>query len=96
MANYAAKFIDPSGDYTGGYTSETLEGNSLDNSVIGRGLIQISITSGTVTLQGKLTTAAPWVTIKVYNASTLEEIVISPFFRVIASGDAECFYAETT
>jgi len=94
MANYAAQFTTADGVYTGGYTSLEVTGNYNDDSKIGRGVVQINITTGTVDLQAKLTEAAPWTTIKNYTVSTLEEIVIAPYFRVIASDSAECFYAE--
>ena len=94
MANYAARFITADGVYTGGYTSQELTGNYKDESRIGRGVVQIHITAGTVDLQAKLTADAPYTTIKSYTASTLEEIVIAPYFRVVVSDSAECFYAE--
>jgi hypothetical protein len=94
MANYAARFATSDKVYTGGYTSLEVTGNYNDDSNIGRGVVQIHITAGTVDLQAKLTADAPWTTIKNYTASTIEEIVIAPYFRVVASDSAECFYAE--
>jgi len=94
MANYAAKFTTADGVYTGGYTSLEVVGNYRDESKIGRGVVQIHITAGTVDLQSKLTEEAPWTTIKNYTTSTIEEIVIAPYFRVVASDSAVCYYAE--
>jgi hypothetical protein len=94
MANYASKFTTSDNTFTGGYTSLEVLGNYNDDSKIGRGVVQIHITTGTVDLQAKLTEGAPWTTIKNYTASTIEEVVIAPYFRVIASDSAECFYAE--
>jgi hypothetical protein len=94
MANYATKFATSDNTFTGGYTSLEVNGNYNDDSKIGRGVVQIHITTGTVDLQAKLTSAGPWTTIKNYTASTIEEVVIAPYFRVIASDSAECFYAE--
>jgi archaeosine-15-forming tRNA-guanine transglycosylase len=94
MANYASKFATSDNVYTGGYTSLEVLGNYNDDSKIGRGVVQIHITTGTVDLQAKLTAAGPWTTIKNYTASTIEEIVIAPYFRVVVSDSAECFYAE--
>jgi len=93
MANYATKFYSAS--YTGGYTSSVVKGNSNDNSNQPRGVIQVDITTGTVDLQMRLTDEAPWFTIKSYTADTVEEVVLAPQMRVVASADAEVWLAET-
>lgn len=89
MANYATKFYSPS--YTGGYTSSVVEGNSNDNSNESRGVIQVSITTGTVDLQMRLSPDAPWFTAKTYSASTVEEVVLAPYMQVVVSAAAECW-----
>jgi len=93
MANYSSKFYSPS--YTGGYTSLVIEGNKNDNSNVPRGVIQVSITSGTVNLEMRLDDGAPWFVAKTYSANALEEIVLAPQMRVIATADAECWLGET-
>jgi len=93
MANYATKFYAPS--YTGGYTSSVVEGNISSPSNQPHGVIQVYIQSGTVDLQMRLTDDAPFVTIKQYTESTIEEVVLAPQMRVIASADAEVWLAET-
>jgi hypothetical protein len=93
MANYATKFYSAS--YTGGYTSTVVEGNRNDNSNQPRGVIQVDITSGTVDLQMRCAEEAPWLTVKTYDASTVEEVVLAPQMQVIASDTAECWIAET-
>ena len=93
MANYATKFYSPS--YTGGYTSSVVKGNLNHNSNQPRGVIQVDITTGTVDLQMRLTDEAPWFTIKSYTADTVEEVVLAPQMRVVASADAEVWIAET-
>jgi archaeosine-15-forming tRNA-guanine transglycosylase len=93
MANYATKFYSAS--YVGGYTSSVVKGNSNDNSNQPRGVIQVDITTGTVDLQMRLTDEAPWFTIKSYTADTVEEVVLAPQMRVVASADAEVWLAET-
>jgi len=93
MANYATKFYSAS--YTGGYTSSVVKGNLNDNSNQPRGVIQVDITTGTVDLQMRLTDEAPWFTIKSYTADTVEEVVLAPQMRVVASADAEVWIAET-
>ena len=93
MANYATKFASAS--YSGGYTSNVVKGNLNDNSNQPRGVIQIDITSGTVDLQMRLTDEAPWFSVKTYDADTVEEVVIAPQMRVVATDTAECWLAET-
>jgi len=93
MANYATKFYSAS--YTGGYTSSVVKGNSNDNSNQPRGVIQVDITSGTVSLQMRLTDDAPWFEVKNYSAATVEEVVLAPQMRVVATDTAEVWIAET-
>jgi archaeosine-15-forming tRNA-guanine transglycosylase len=93
MANYATKFYSAS--YTGGYTSSVVKGNFNNNSNQPRGVVQVDITSGTVNLQMRLSDDAPWFNVKTYSASTVEEIVLAPQMRVVATADAECWIAET-
>ena len=93
MANYATRFL--TGDYSVPYTSDILYGNDSNSSNQTRGVIQVSLTSGSVELQMRLTDEAPWVVAKTYTASTLEEIVLAPQMRVIAGAGSECWLAET-
>jgi archaeosine-15-forming tRNA-guanine transglycosylase len=93
MANYATRFI--TADYAVPYTSNIIYGNDSNSSNQTRGVIQVSLTSGEVSLQMRLTDEAPWVTAKTYTASTLEEVVLAPQMRVVATGAAECWLAET-
>lgn len=95
MANYSTLFTTPDGSFTGGYTSNAIEGNSQQVSNQSRGVIQVQITSGTVLLQMRLSTEAEWFTVKTYVASIVEEAVLSPYMRVVASADAKCWLAET-
>jgi archaeosine-15-forming tRNA-guanine transglycosylase len=93
MANYATKFYSAS--YTGGYTSSVVKGNFNNNSNQPRGVVQVDITSGTVSLQMRLSDDAPWFDVKDYSADTVEEVVLAPQMRVVATADAECWIAET-
>ena len=93
MANYATRFYSAS--YTGGYTSTVVRGNFNDNSNEARGVIQVSLTSGTVNLEMRLSGDAPWFVAKTYSASTIEEVVLAPQMRVVATAAAECWLAET-
>jgi len=93
MANFATKFSSTT--YTGGYTSDVIKANANPNSNQRRGAIQVDITSGTVDLQMRLVDEAPWMTVKTYSADTLEEVVLAPQMRVVASDAAEAWLAET-
>jgi archaeosine-15-forming tRNA-guanine transglycosylase len=93
MANFATKFTSAS--YTGGYTSDVVKSNTNANSNQRRGAIQIEITSGTVELQMRLVEEAPWFVAKTYSASIVEEVVLAPHMRIVASADARAWIAET-
>jgi formyltetrahydrofolate hydrolase len=95
MANFSKKFVDPAGSYTGGYTSHTAVSNEQNTSNQTRGVIQVDITSGTVSLQGRVNEDAPWFVIKLYTESALEEIVLAPYLQVVVSDTAEVWIAET-
>ena len=95
MANTAMKFSTNDGSYSGGYTSNVVRGNFNNNSNQTRGVIQVDITTGTVDLQMRLTNDAPWFTVKTYSADTVEEVVLAPYMRVVATDTAECWVAET-
>ncbi len=96
MANVVEQFIDPAGLYTGGYTSHMLQ--STDKKLmcfITRGVIQVQLTSGTVQLQMRLSTDAPWFTVRTYDTDMIEEIVISNFLQVVVSDAAVVWLGET-
>jgi len=93
MANFATKFSSAS--YTGGYTSSVVNANANPNSNNRRGAIQVDITSGTVDLQMRLVDEAPWFTVKTYSVDTVEEIVLAPQMRVVATDSAQVWIAET-
>lgn len=87
------KFIDSTDGLYNGYTSDVLMPNTSGNNQ--RGIIQVSITSGTVDLQSRTDSAAPWFTLKTYSADAIEEIVLAPYIRVVASDEATAWLAET-
>ncbi len=95
MPNTVHKFIDPDGNYTGGYTSKTLKPTAASHrSVQTRCVIQVKITSGTLLLQMRLTPDAPWFSVKEYSVDTVEEMVLANEMQVIASADAEAWLGE--
>ena len=87
-------FADPAGLYTGGYISNARHPNTARGSNQ-RGIIQVIITSGTVDFQGKVHHNAPWVTVKTYSANTIEEAVLMPHMRVVATDAAKVFITES-
>lgn len=87
------KFIDSTDGLYNGYTSDVQMPNTSGNNQ--RGIVQVSITTGTVDLQARITSDAPWVTLKTYSADALEEVVLAPYWRVIASDEAVAWLEST-
>ena len=96
MANKVTKLTDPSGNYSGGYTSIThkfsTDANSNNNSQ--RGVIQVNVDSGDVALQVRLTSDAPWFTVRQYTTNIVEEMILAGECRVVVSDKAEVWIAE--
>lgn len=86
------KFMDPAGTFTGGYTSDEIMPRTNRNQ---RGVVQVSLSTGSVELQGRADSAAPWVTLKTYSASALDEVVLAPYMRIVASTDGVAWLSET-
>jgi hypothetical protein len=96
MANKVTKLTDPTGVYSGGYTSTTYKCSTANNSNNNsqRGVIQVELESGEVALQVRLTADAPWFTARVYTSSIVEEMVLTGEVRVIATNKAHVWIAE--
>lgn len=95
MANFSRKFESPDDSYTGGYTSKVLEPQHYDQEVQNnRGVIQIHIVSGSVTLQARLAQDAPWLSLKTWTASSMEEVVLANQLRVVVTNEAHCWLGE--
>ena len=96
MANKVTKLTDPSGNYSGGYTSNTYKcsANTSSNNNSQRGVIQVHIDNGEVALQVRLTSDAPWFTARTYTKSIVEEMVLSGEVRVIVTDKAQVWVAE--
>lgn len=87
------KFIDSTDGLYDGYTSDVIMPDTSGNNQ--RGVVQISITTGTVDLQAKVQSDAPWFTLKTYSADAIEEVVLAPHIRVVASNEATAWLVET-
>lgn len=87
------KFIDSTDGLYNGYTSDTIMPDTSGNNQ--RGIVQVSVTSGTLDLQARADSSAPFVTLKTYSADALEEVVLAPYFRVIASDEATAWLVES-
>ncbi|UAT28889.1 hypothetical protein PP753_gp69 [Dinoroseobacter phage vB_DshP-R7L] len=95
MANFSRKFESISGSYSGGYTSKSLSPLHYDtDNQITRGVIQIHIVSGSVTVQARLAQDAPWLDLKTYTSSDMEEVVLANQLRVVVSDEAHCWLGE--
>lgn len=95
MANFSRKFESINGSYSGGYISKVLEPQHYDQDTQNnRGVIQIFIVSGSVILQARLAQDAPWIDLKTYQTSTMEEVVLANQFRVMVSDEAHCWLGE--
>tara|TARA_R100000544_G_C2211491_1_gene52218 strand:- start:349 stop:621 length:273 start_codon:yes stop_codon:yes gene_type:complete len=80
------QFKDPAGTYSGGYTSEIVMPNTNNNP---RGVVQVNLTSGSVDLQGRADSSAPFVSMKTYTTSGLDEVVLAPYMRIFVSSDSD-------
>lgn len=97
MSNVATLFVDPAGDYTGGYTSLVLKPTfAASTANITRGVIQADVeVAGPVSLQMRVSPDARWIEVAVYTEDTIEEIVIANEMRVVVTGDAQVWLGET-
>lgn len=95
MANTSRKFKSTTGSYSGGYTSYILEPTHKDLSVhMTRGIIQIHVISGNVSLEVRLHREAPWFVLKEWTVDAIEELVLANQLRVVVSDEAHCWLGE--
>lgn len=87
------KFVDSTDGTYNGYTSDVIQPNLSGNNQ--RGVVQVQITTGTLDLQAKADSAAPWFTIKTYSTDALEELVLAPYVRVVATEEAVAWLVES-
>ena len=87
------KFIDSTDGLYNGYTSDVIMPDTSGNNQ--RGVFQAEVTTGQIDLQARAASDAPWVTLKTYDASAMEEVVLAPYFRVVASDAAVAWLVES-
>lgn len=95
MANTSRIFPLPVGA-GGSYTSLPLEpatSKRAENHT--RGVIQVEVNAGQITLEMRVHHEALWLPMKVYTQNTIEEIVLANYMRVVATGGAVAWLGET-
>ena len=78
------QFKDPAGNYNA-YTSDPINPNKSGSNT--RGVFQVEITDGNVTLQGSA--GGPFMDLQTFSVSGLYEVVLAPKMRIIASGQGK-------
>lgn len=85
------KFVDPAGTYNN-YTSRIIKPKRYVNIPGGsnRAVIQVKITSGNVELYADASgDDANFVLAHTFTASSVDEVVVTPRMRIVATGEAE-------
>ena len=80
------QFKDPAGNYTA-YTSDPINPNKSGSNT--RGVFQVEITDGNVTLQGSA--GGPFMDLQTFSASGIYEVVLANSMRVICTGNAKAW-----
>ncbi len=86
MANVVEKFIDPAATYDN-YTSNIIRPTAAKfGTKQAKGLFQLNWTTGSVTLEGRLSPDAPWVVvITAMTADTMQEILLYNEMRLVST-----------
>jgi hypothetical protein len=87
-------FKDPAGLYTGPYTSDVMYTHNQGGGQYHQGSIQIEITTGTLTVEGRVNSDAPWVTLAVYTIDSIDQLALVPEMRVITTLASRAWLAE--
>jgi len=85
------KFVDPAGTYNN-YTSQIIKPKRYVNIPGGsnRAVIQVKITSGDVKLYADASgDDANFILAHTFTASSVDEVVVTPRMRIVATGEAE-------
>ncbi len=96
MANVVEQFIDPADTYDN-YTSNTIRPTKYQHrSNQTKGLFQLDWTSGSVTLEGRLSSDAPWmVVITAMTADTIQEVLLYNEMRLVSTLIATAWLGQT-
>lgn len=96
MANnkIVTKFTDPADAYLA-YTSNVVFPNEGAAGFHQSCLIQVEVTSGDISIQGRVSDDAAWVTLKTYTESGMDYLHNAPEMRIISSAQAKAWLAET-
>ena len=93
MANHSFLLQDPAGVYSN-YTSVDRRLNMASNSRAIQGLIQVDTVAGSVEVQGRLSSEAPWMSLATYTESVLEAIILPYELRCIVTGGGKVYIGE--
>ena len=80
------QFKDPAGTYNA-YTSDVINPNNSGGNT--RGVFQVEITDGNVTLQGSV--GGPFLDLQTFSASGIYEVVLANAMRIVATGNAKAW-----
>jgi hypothetical protein len=80
------QFKDPAGNYNA-YTSDPINPNKSGSNT--RGVFQVEITDGNVTLQGSA--GGPFMDLQTFSASGIYEVVLANAMRIVATGNAKAW-----
>lgn len=80
------QFRDASGNYNN-YTSEPIHINKSGSNT--RGVFQVEITDGTVSLQGNI--GGPYIELQSFSSSGIYEVVLADALRIVATGNAKAW-----
>ena len=96
MANVVEKFIDPADSYDN-YTSNIIRPTKYQHrSNQTKGLFQLDWTTGSVTLEGRLSPDAPWmVVITAMTANTIQEVLLYNEMRLVSTLIATAWLGQT-
>lgn len=80
------QFKDPAGTYNA-YTSAVMNPNNSGSNT--RGVFQVEISDGTVSLQGSV--GGPFMEIQEFSASGIYEVVLANAMRIVTTGNAKAW-----
>lgn len=84
MSSYSTIMVDPSGNYDSDYSSRPFQTGFGS----GIGVIQVDLgeSATSIEVQGRMSSDAPWVSLKTYTESGIEQITLPYYVRVVSLG----------